>query len=438
MQQHRRPQQQTADLIDDDISISSPPVRPNTVQPASRPPPPPDQSAPKQNSRPGESLLGLDFFGGTETSAPTNRSGSALSNPPSSAGMSRPDLKQSILSLYSKPPPAPAQRERSSSFGELASPTAESPPPPPLPSSNLGGLTDAFSGLSLPAAKPTSLPAPKPAEKSPTFANLPSFTNAKSTPAPPQVTSRASSASGGSIFDRIASPPLAANPPPAAQARAPSISSNGFDSDFTSYASAKPAASPTPPPALSLSADLFDTPAPSAPQPPARTPSWTAAPEPDLKAAFNISNSESLPREPKPSIKPSTSTVSSMLPAGIDEWGGNAWSTPDPIESTEPEPAPSVAPPASSTTAASMMKLPDHLTANDVGSGWAMPSTSGSAVKNPAPTVAVDEDFGGWTSAVPPSSVPSTTATQEAPASSSKPGGGFGGADELLFSNVWE
>lgn len=65
------------------------------------------------------------------------------------------------------------------------------------------------------------------------------------------------------------------------------------------------------------------------------------------------------------------------------------------------------------------MKVPEKLTANDVGSGW------GSAAK-PAPTVAADEDFGTWESAAP---VATTT-------TSPKPAGGFGADD--LFSNVWE
>lgn len=73
------------------------------------------------------------------------------------------------------------------------------------------------------------------------------------------------------------------------------------------------------------------------------------------------------------------------------------------------------------------MKVPDTLTANDIGSGWGAPAPK------PAPTVAADEDFGGWTSASP--ITPSAGATTGN--SSTKPAGGFGGADDL-FSNVWE
>lgn len=101
----------------------------------------------------------------------------------------------------------------------------------------------------------------------------------------------------------------------------------------------------------------------------------------------------------------------------MDPWGGNAWSTPDPA------PAPVASPPLASPS--SMMKVPDTLTPNDIGSGWGAP-----AAAKPAPTVAEDEDFGGWTSAAPVSSGPTAT-------SNSKSSGGFGGNDDL-FSNVWE
>lgn len=73
-----------------------------------------------------------------------------------------------------------------------------------------------------------------------------------------------------------------------------------------------------------------------------------------------------------------------------------------------------------------MMKLPDTLTANDVGAGW---GASPTASKPPAPSVTEDEDFGGWASAAPVSSTTSTAPP--------KPAGGFGGSDDL-FSNVWE
>lgn len=76
------------------------------------------------------------------------------------------------------------------------------------------------------------------------------------------------------------------------------------------------------------------------------------------------------------------------------------------------------------------MKVPDTLTANDIGGGWGTPSGFGgtSASKAP-PTIAADEDFGGWASAVPNDT--------PAAAPKNKSAGGFAGSDDL-FSNVWE
>lgn len=73
-----------------------------------------------------------------------------------------------------------------------------------------------------------------------------------------------------------------------------------------------------------------------------------------------------------------------------------------------------------------MMKVPDTLTPNDVGHGWGAPSA---AASKPAPTVAADEDFGGWASAAPVSHPTSTSTNNKS--------SGFGGSDDL-FSNVWE
>lgn len=75
------------------------------------------------------------------------------------------------------------------------------------------------------------------------------------------------------------------------------------------------------------------------------------------------------------------------------------------------------------------MKVPDTLTANDVGAGWGAPS-------KPAPTISGDEDFGGWESAAPVSGGGGGVGGGGV-TSATKPAGGFGGADDL-FSNVWE
>ncbi|KAJ5548172.1 hypothetical protein N7513_005406 [Penicillium frequentans] len=397
----RRPQP-SIDLFGDDIS---PPVRPSTTEPAPRPPPKSSQPvAPPKTQKPGDSLLGLDFFGSTQPAA-ANRPTSTASTPAAPSGMSRPDLKQSILSLYAKPQPAPSQHERTNSFGDMAYATT------PSASSNMGGLTDAFSGLSFPST--TSPPPVKPAEKPSPFANLTSFSNIKSTPAAPKVTSPSGSASND-LFDSLASPTMSAPKP---QSRTTSISSNSQDFGFGGFASPPPPKPSKPnPPSSSLSNDLFGLSSP--PLAPAAPPKPTAvSPQQEMSSAFNLSSpSFQPPMPPKPQAPAATVAAAGIM----DPWGGNAWDTP------EPAPAPVSSPPAAS--GASMMKLPDTLTANDIGGGWGMSS----AASKPTPTVAADEDFGGWTSAAPVSSGPTSTSNN-----STKPAGGFGGSDDL-FSNVWE
>ncbi|KAL4873000.1 hypothetical protein BDV12DRAFT_161128 [Aspergillus spectabilis] len=405
--QHR-PQASIDLFADDDVS---PPIRPNTTEPSIRAPPKQPAAAPKP-TRPGDSLLGLDFFGSTQPAA-NSRPASVASTPV--GGMSRPDLKQSILSLYSKPPPAPVQHERTSSFGDLAS------PPPQSASSNMGGLTDAFSGLSF----PTSPPIQKPVEKPSPFAGLTNFANTKSAPAAPKVTSPAASvrSAGGGLFDSLTSPTIPSVKP---QSRTTSISSNANDfGGFSSFQSPPP---PKPnPPSASLSNDLFGFSSPpfstkTVSPPPVRSPSATISRQLDFNSAFNLNNPAPKPAAP---VKPvsTAAPIPSLNPATIDPWGSNAWNTPEPA-------APVVSAPQSS----SIMKLPDTLTANDIGTGWGAPS----AAKPPAPTVTEDEDFGGWASAAPISNSTTTTTSTNSANAPSKPAGGFGGGSDDLFSNVWE
>ncbi|KAL2821972.1 hypothetical protein BJX63DRAFT_176923 [Aspergillus granulosus] len=411
-----RPQTSIDLFADDDIS---PPIRPNTTEPSIRAPPNQQpQPAPKPAARPGDSLLGLDFFGSAAPAA-TNRPASVASTP--AGGMSRPDLKQSILSLYSKPPPAPVQHERTSSFGDLAAPAPQS-----TSSSNLGGLTDAFSGLSFPTSPPVQQ---KQAEKPSPFAGLTSFANTKAAPAAPKVTSPTPSfgSTGGGLFDSLTSPTL---PPAKPQSRTTSISSNGHDfGGFSSFQSPPPQSKPNPPSA-SLSNDLFGFSSPplstsSISPTPARAPPTTTSPQQELKSAFNLNSPAPQTAGPPKTVNPPS--MSGLSAATLDPWGANAWSTPEPA-------APAVAPPAPQPS--STMKLPDKLTANDIGAGWGAPASS---TKPPAPTVAEDEDFGGWASAAPISTTTTTTTTTSTSNAnaSSKPAGGFGGADDL-FSNVWE
>ncbi|KAI2705201.1 hypothetical protein CBS147332_3116 [Penicillium roqueforti] len=391
-------QQASIDLFGDDIS---PPNRPSTTEPAPRLPPRQAQPAPAKIHKPNDSLLGLDFFGSTQPST-GSRPSSTTSTPATPAGMSRPDLKQSILSLYSKPQPASTvQHQRGNSFGDMAS------PPAPSASSHMGGLTDAFSGLSFPTT--TSPPLAKPAEKPSAFSNLSSFGGAKSTPAAPKVTSP--SGSTGDFFDSFTSATVSA---PKSQSRTTSISS-GQDFGFGGFTS--PTVKPNPP-SSSLSNDLFGFSSPTTKASTVPPPKPTAtSPRQEMRSAFNISAPPMQPPAPlkAPATSAANAAAASMMSGSFDPWGGNAWSTPDHASSPHAVPSP-----------ASMMKVPDTLTPNDVGHGWGAPSA---AASKPAPTVAADEDFGGWASAAPVSHPTSTSTNNKS--------SGFGGSDDL-FSNVWE
>ncbi|KAK2761735.1 hypothetical protein FQN54_001563 [Arachnomyces sp. PD_36] len=388
----RRQQPQTMDFFADDTP--APPARPSTTDPPGlRAPPRAPESSNKQN-KPADSLLGLDFFGSTQ-SATTSRPSSTTPNSTGS-GPSRPDLKQSILSLYAsapKPQSPPAQHERNSSFGSLTSPQLQS---------HSQGLTDAFSGLSFPST--TSPPPQKQQAKPSAFSNLGSMSSTKSTPAAPHVASPSLS-SGGGFFDSQPAPKAAPKPQ---QQRTQSTSSNGLDFSFVT--AAKPAApsKPAAPPATSN--DLFDM--SSAMSPPATTfppPATTSPPASELNSAFNLS----APKKEPASQPPPPAVSANLFSGNMDPWGSDAWST--------PEPAPAPKAPASTMA----MKVPDTITANDVGSAWGKPAPK------PQPTVSADEDFGGWTSAPP--AVPSGMNNS----SSTKPAGGFPANDDL-FSNVWE
>lgn len=80
------------------------------------------------------------------------------------------------------------------------------------------------------------------------------------------------------------------------------------------------------------------------------------------------------------------------------------------------------------------MKVPDTLTANDIGAGWGANTET-----KAAPTVSEDEDFGGWASAAPASATAAVSSFQSnsSTAGVAKPMASFGGADDL-FSNVWQ
>ncbi|MCJ1300005.1 hypothetical protein MMC08_002799 [Hypocenomyce scalaris] len=411
------------DLFGDDAPI--PPARPSTTDIPGKRPPPSNPTAPPKQSKPDNSLLGLDFFG-TPNSAPPTRSASSASNPLGSSGPSRPDLKQSILSLYaSKPPPASQpQHDRQASFGGIQSPLAQQP-------SNFGGLDDAFSGLSF--ASPISLPAPQPQQqqqqqpKPSPFANSTNPTTQRATAAAPQVTPHIS---GGGFFDTGPKPPpkpVTVIQPPlqSSQVQRTLSSSSGFGG-FSSAPSISPLISK--PAAVNGLNDMFDfsssPPAASRTVPPAPVPT----PVPNLNSAFNLSapTPPSLPTQKPTSVAQSSTSAFSAF-SNTDAWGSNdAWASPDP-STTAPKPKPLKSPAVPSAAANEYGWEP--ISSENTNNGF---DGFGGFGTQPTPKIAADEDFGGWASAAPV-----TPAANPPSQPGNKASGGFGGSDDL-FSNVWE
>ena len=420
------PPPQSSQQIDLFGDVPAPPARPSTTDtPGARPPPSKPAPVPKP-TKASDSLLGLDFFGGPSASS-SGRPSSSASTPASSAVQSRPDLKQSILSLYaSAPRPQPTvQHNRQTSFGGMQSPPAQQ-------QTSLGGLDDAFGGLNF--NQPTSPPSIPPQQaKSDPFVNFNNPGSQRSSVAAPVLTSPP--LSGGGFFDAgpkpVSKPSIASKPPQKAQASLSPLESNDFG-DF-SFASSPPSAPPKPG-ISSTSKDLFDMSEPSLSAP---APQKVSAPSTssNINSPFNLSAPIPAPQAPpkaKPVTQNSTSGNLSSF-SSSDAWGSNdAWATPEPAPAEAPKPkaAPAPAP-----------KAPSIPMANDFsawgGSDLANNRSSfgdgfGSTPKAP-PKVTPDEDFGGWSSATPV-----TPAASKPPPVQSKPAGsGFGGGDDL-FSNVWE
>lgn len=399
-----------ADIFGD---LPSPPARPSTTDtPGTRPSPGKSSGAPKQPDS-GNSLLGLDFFGGPPSVASSKPS--SISSPPVSSGPSRPDLKQSILSLYAAAPrtqsqPQP-QHERQSSFGGMQSPPVQPSAAPQQ--SNFGGMNDAFSSLSFTST--TSPPPPKAQQPAPNpFAAFDKPANQRSTIAAPQITSPHSS--GGGFFDTSPKPAVKPNSvanPPNKPAQAP-LSFGVMD---MSSLSTNTSSQPTTATRSNLN-DLFDFSNPPKEEPTQKH----AVPSPQTASAFNLSAPTPSSQAPTKPTATSASTNAFSNFSNVDPWGSSdAWATPEPSNDNN----------AAKTKTT---KKPSITAPNDF-SGWGSvpPSISTSTAQGP-PKIAADEDFGGWNSAAP-----APSAMTKPPASSGvKPAGGYGGGSEDLFSNVWE
>ncbi|KAK3941685.1 hypothetical protein QBC46DRAFT_285876 [Diplogelasinospora grovesii] len=400
-----------ADLIGGDPVAA--PLRASTTGPtkvASKAEP-----APPKTTSTKDSLLGLDFFG-AETAAPPRPA--STTGTPQGGGQSRPDLKQSILSLYATAPrPQPAQQVShapSGSFGGMPSPTGMAQT---QQSSAFGGLNDAFSSLSFAS--------PPAAQKSPqvdAFSSLGSFSPKPAAAAPQSNSAAFSGLSGGSFFS---SKPM----PSAAPAHQPKQPSFGGFGDFTSAAPAP--SKPAPQPASSALGDLFDFSSSSPPRAAHATSSFApikptvSSPPAATNSVFNLS-------APAQAPKPTPATTTTSLAADpwasntADVWGGNAWATPEaPKKSPEvPKPAPASIPLSNDFGWGSSSATTSGLGSGGLGSLASQPIVLGASG---GPKVAADEEFGGWASSTTPS----------AGTGGAKPAAGFG-ASEDLFSNVWQ
>ncbi|PHH90402.1 hypothetical protein CDD83_3816 [Cordyceps sp. RAO-2017] len=395
-----------ADLIGGDDPV---PSRASNAGPtAAKVAPIAEPAAPKTTST-KDSLLGLDFLGGGAAAPPRPSSTPGLTSP---GGQSRPDLKQSILSLYASAPKpqAPAQAQppqaaqRQGSFGGMASPTTGH-----RQQGSIGGFSDAFGGLSMSGNTPSASADP--------FASLGAASSINRTASQPSSGSAFGGLSGGSFFEaKPTSPPAASHQPK------PSGSAFGMPSPFSSPPPNQPAVAPKPAqPSSSAMDDLFDLSSPvtqTRSPPPAPPPATNTA---STNSIFNLSAPQSKPAPTSPAATTAASTgLGGTAMSGADVWGGNEWNTPD---TTAAAPPPLKSPESAKPPAGNL----------GWGSGGAFANTpivpgSGGGF-NPAPKVTADEEFGGWTSSAAPA------ATGNAPAP--KAGGGFG-ADDDLFSNVWQ
>jgi stromal membrane-associated protein len=376
--QVRRTQQ--PDLFGSD----SPPPRSSTAGPTPTSTFTKSEPAPPKQTKPADSLFGLDFFG---DAAPASSRPSSTT--PTPGVQSRPDLKQSILSLYASRPPAPSQQpshSHSGSFGGMQS----GPPPQVSPQqASFGGMNDAFGGLSF--SNPSSPPS-QPAAKPNAFSNLGNLSGQRTIPS--QVSPPF--ASGGSFFDAKPAPRPTQQPPQPSRAFSSSSGFGAFDS--------APGSTPAAVNSSSGMGDMFDFSAP-APAPP---PKQTVASPPAQTSVFNLS-------QPAPQAKAAPAV------AATTGWGNDAsWGVND-VWSTSQKNPPVTKPPPPQTS-----------------SGWGVaglanqsivPGASGFTPAKPAPKVSADEDFGGWSSAAP--------ATPASGTAAAKPATGFT-ASEDLFSNVWE
>lgn len=382
-----------------------------------------EQPVPRQ-SKPSESLLGFDFLGNAP-SGPPSRPTSTGPQQLNSNVPSRPDLKQSILSLY-----ASNQRPTPPATQHTVSP----------PSSTSANLNDAFGSLSFSPALSTQ-PRSTAAPSTSSFGNLISSPTQKSSSTNAFNASSQPAFAGGNFFAPKPTPSSALNSQAASMFDArQQVHSSGFG-DFTS------ATSPDWTSTSQASSGNTLTTAPRQTQ--ATAPAGYPVTNP-TSSAFDLSAPVTAPSRPITSPAAGNNAFASGV---ADPWvsNNNVWHSPGPTASSS-----TIQPKSTATVAASTSTWGSHEGSAGFGGNNGISTTS--SAKAPI-QVAGDEDFGGWESST---TVPAPAAAQlgssfggwesnnnvtnypqqprpnnTAPPPS-KPGGGFASAGEDLFSNVWE
>ncbi|PTB76246.1 ArfGap-domain-containing protein [Trichoderma longibrachiatum ATCC 18648] len=137
---------------------------------------------------------------------------------------------------------------------------------------------------------------------------------------------------------------------------------------------------------------------------------------PVSSSVFNLSPPQSkpaAPAAPAPAPSSTAAVIGGANLSGADVWGGNEWSTSS--QSTAAQKSPSLPKPASTTLGWEGGSFANTPIVPGSNGGFSL-----------APKVAADEEFGGWASSTGPATSSGTAAK-----------GGFG-ADDDLFSNVWQ
>ncbi|CAF9904793.1 MAG: hypothetical protein GOMPHAMPRED_002950 [Gomphillus americanus] len=467
-----KPQPASFDLIGGDELI--PPARPSTTgPPAIVKPPPPKQQQPSQL------LGGLDFLGD-----PPERpsSASSMNNP---GGLSRPDLKQSILSLYATAPKPQTttlpSHDRQASTGGSQSTTKPSA---------FGDLSDAFGGLNFstaPGSSTKNVQASPPQSQPSLFPNLsgPS-TNNKAMPVPPQFTKPPQAfnpppLAGGSFFDTGPKPPPKPAPPkqtapPPLVVRKASNASDGFGEFSSAFNPSAPNTAPITASSIAASTNglLGFSPTADSVKPVDASQSTNSVFNLSAPKTGPASNYNALMQTSAPPTKTTFKTLSS------DPWASNEWNTNEPAVATPVTGLSVASPTLKSATGADFgwgsSPLPtSNTTSSNAPPNWAKSNTvqpdwsKSTAAPAPASTSTQQSgwgsvaDIGGWGDPTPPASTtfPKFNSTPAAPPkitpeddfgdwgsapaplptpgpAASSTGGQAKVASEDLWGNVWE